>query len=118
MKVTGAILQRYYNLPKTKVVGRVGQASRLPWRNQASQARRLRYTGRMPSYASWIQVTLNRVVAIYTQNRIWSGLQADQETQEELMKARRWIKIPISFAIIYSFSVTSVVNPSRIWQNK
>jgi hypothetical protein len=27
MQVTGAILQRYYNLPKTKFVGRVGQAS-------------------------------------------------------------------------------------------
>ena len=61
---------------------------------------------------------LNRVVAISTQNRIWSGLQADQETQEESMKAKRWIKMPISFAIIYSFSVTSVVIPSRNWQNK
>jgi hypothetical protein len=51
MKATGNILQRYSNLPKTKVVGGVGQASRLPWRNKASQARRLRYTGRAPSYA-------------------------------------------------------------------
>ena len=73
MKATGNILQRYSNLPKTKVVGGVGQESRLPWRNQASQARRLRYTGRAPSYASWFQVTLNRVVAISTPNRIWNG---------------------------------------------
>jgi hypothetical protein len=73
MKATGNILKWYSNLPKTKVVGGVGQASRLPWRNQASQARRLRYTGRATSYASWFQVTLNRVVAISTPNRIWNG---------------------------------------------
>jgi hypothetical protein len=66
----------------------------------------------------WFQVIMNRVVAKSTQNRVWAGLQADQETQEESMKARRWAKIPISFAIIYSPSVTSVVNPSRIWQKK
>jgi hypothetical protein len=92
MKATGNILQRYSNLPKTKVVGGVGQASRLPWRNQVSQARCLRYTGRASSYASWFQVTLNRVVAKSTPNRIWNGLQADQETQEESMKARGWTK--------------------------
>jgi hypothetical protein len=92
MKATGNILQRYSKLPKTKVVGGVGQASRLPWRNQVSQARRLRYTGRASSYASWFQVTLNRVVAKSTPNRIWNGLQADQETQGESIKARGWIK--------------------------
>jgi len=41
----------------------------------------------------WFQVTLNRVVAKSAPIRIWSGLQGDQETQEESMKARRWIKI-------------------------
>jgi hypothetical protein len=117
MQVTVAILQRYYNLPKTKVIGWVGQASRLPWKNQASQARRLRYIGRAPAHISWFKVTELRGFHIHP-NSIWTGLQTDQETQEESMKARRWIKIPISFAIIYSFSVTSVVNPSRIWQNK
>jgi hypothetical protein len=72
MQVTGAILQRYDNLPKTKVVGRVGQASRLPWRNQTSQARRLRYTGRMPSYASWFKVTESSGRHIYPkQNLEW-----------------------------------------------
>lgn len=89
MKATGNILQRYSNLPKTKVVGGVGQASRLPWRNQASQARRLRYPGRAPSYEICFQVIMNRVVAKSTQNRVLAGLQAGQETQEESMKARR-----------------------------
>jgi hypothetical protein len=65
MKATGNILQRYSNLPKTKVVGGVGQTSRLPWRNQASQANRLRYTGRAPSYANWFQVTESRGCQIY-----------------------------------------------------
>ena len=54
MKATGNILQRYSNLPKPKLVGGVGQASRLPWRNQVSQARRLRYPGRAPSYANLV----------------------------------------------------------------
>ena len=89
MKATGNILQRYSNLPKTKVVGGVGQASRLPWSNQASQARRLRYPGRAPSYEICFQVIMNRVVAKSTQNRVLAGLQAGQETQEESMKARR-----------------------------
>ena len=44
MKVTGTILHRYYNLPKMKGIGRVGQASRL------------RYTGRAQSYASRFKV--------------------------------------------------------------
>jgi hypothetical protein len=66
MNVTGIILQWYYfTLPKTKVIGRVGQACRLPWRNQASQARSLRYTGRAQSYASWFKVTESRCRHIY-----------------------------------------------------
>jgi hypothetical protein len=73
MKVSGTILQRYYNLPKTKVVGWVGQASRLPWKNQASQARRLRYTGRVSSHTSWFKVTELRGFHIHP-NKIWNGL--------------------------------------------
>jgi len=48
MNKSGTILQRFHNLPKTQVHGRVGQASRLPWRSLGSQARRLRYNGVTP----------------------------------------------------------------------
>jgi hypothetical protein len=73
MKVSGTILPRYYNLPKTKVIGWVEQASRLPWKNQASQARRLRYTGRAPSYTICFKVIELRGFHIYP-SKIWNGL--------------------------------------------